>query len=71
MQVEAQLIKAMIEERLEGAVDGVAECYREARKLASPGKFESVLDQVDFFIQMGRGHPPLVKTLTLLRRKLD
>ncbi|NWG75018.1 MAG: CHAT domain-containing protein [Rubrivivax sp.] len=71
MQVDAQLIKAMIEERLEGAVDCIAECYREAKKLASPGKFEAVLDQVDFLIQMSRGRPPLVKTLTHLRRKLD
>jgi hypothetical protein len=70
MQVDIELVEALFEARLDGAVDSLAAKYLDARKLASPREFESVLDQLEFLIRMAASERSPAKALTSLHRKL-
>jgi pimeloyl-ACP methyl ester carboxylesterase len=67
--------RALLEALLGGSpkevqINDIADRYLEARKMASPREFESVLDQIDFLIAMAEKDPSLTQGLTRLLQKL-
>lgn len=69
---DLDLLEVLAEESLDDQTAArILQSYQEARKLASPREFESVLDQFDFLEEMSTGNTRLAKKLHALRREID
>jgi len=71
MLADAELLQVLLEERLDDTVlDMIGDQYLQARKRSSPREFESVVDQLEFLLEMAKHQSFLTSALTQLLHKL-
>jgi hypothetical protein len=70
MLADCDLLEGLLKGNLDGRLDALAARYLEARKLAYPREFASVVDQIDFLAAMAAGRTPAAEALVRLGRKL-
>ena len=71
MRVDAELLESLVDDSLdESTIESIAGKYLEASKRGSPREFESVVDQLDFLLEMASSQAPIADALAKLRSKL-